>query len=108
VGRFVQLGGRVALGNDYGGGPGDFELGIPMYEVEMMVVAGMTPMQIIRAGTSNAAHVLRMDDELGTLERGKLADLLLVAGNPLEDPQALAEIRMVIHSGVVIRDEIGR
>jgi imidazolonepropionase-like amidohydrolase len=108
VGHFVELGGHVALGNDYGGGPGEFELGIPMYEIEMMSVAGMTPMQIIVAGTRNAAHVIGMDDELGTIEAGKLADLLLVAGDPLQDLQSLTEIRMVIHNGVVIRDEIRR
>lgn len=40
--QFVGLGGKVALGNDYGGGPGDFELGIPMYEIETMSQGGMT------------------------------------------------------------------
>jgi imidazolonepropionase-like amidohydrolase len=108
VGQFVELGGNVALGNDYGGGPGDFELGIPMYEIEMMTRAGMTPMQIIVAATQNAAHVLSMEDELGTLEAGKLADVLIVDGNPLEELQALTGIQMVIHNGVVIRDEMRR
>lgn len=104
--QFVSLGGKVALGNDYGGGPGTFELGIPMYEIQMMSQSGMTPMQIIIASTKNAAHVCRMDGEIGTLEPGKLADILVVDGNPLEDLQALANVRMVIHNGVIIRDEI--
>ncbi|HTX92482.1 MAG TPA: amidohydrolase family protein [Anaerolineales bacterium] len=106
--QFVALGGKVALGNDYGGGPGNFELGIPMYEIQMMSGAGMTPMQIIVAATLNAAHVLRLDDKLGTLEAGKAADILVVNGNPLEDLQALTRIRMVIHSGAIIRDETGK
>jgi imidazolonepropionase-like amidohydrolase len=101
--KFLELGGHAALGNDYGGGPGNFELGIPMYEIEMMTKAGMTPMQIIVASTLNAAHVSNLEKELGTLEPGKIADILIVAGNPLEDLQALQKVRMVIHNGVVIR-----
>ena len=102
--NFVEQGGKVALGNDYGGGPGKFELGIPMYEIEQMSSAGMTPMQIILASTKNAAHVLGIEDEVGTLEAGKLADVLIVTGNPLENLQDLTEIRMVVHNGVIIRD----
>jgi imidazolonepropionase-like amidohydrolase len=105
--KFVGLGGKVALGNEYGGGPGEFELGIPMFEIEMMSQSGMTSMQIIIACTLNAAHVLRIDDQVGTVEAGKFADLLIVDGDPLQDLQALTKIRMVIHSGVVIRDETG-
>jgi imidazolonepropionase-like amidohydrolase len=104
--QFVALGGKVALGNDYGGGPGDFELGIPMYEIQMMSQSGMTPMQIITASTLNAAHVLRLDAELGTLEKGKYADLLIIRGDPLQDLTALTNIWMVIHGGEIIRNEI--
>jgi imidazolonepropionase-like amidohydrolase len=106
--EFVELGGRVALGNDYGGGPGQFELGIPMYEIETMTDAGMTPMQIIVASTQHAAHVLNLGDEIGTLEPGKAADVLVVGGNPLEDVQALRDVRLVVHHGVIIRNEIDR
>lgn len=103
--NFVKLGGQVALGNDYGGGPGEFELGIPMYEVEMMAQAGMTPMQIVVASTRNAARVSGLEEELGTLEPGKAADVLALNGNPLEDLDALKEIRVVIHGGTVIVPE---
>ena len=65
----------------------------------------MTPMQIISAGTQNAAHVCNLDHELGTLEAGKIADVLVVDGDPLEDIHALAKVRIVIHNGSVIRDE---
>jgi len=104
--QFIQAGGQVALGSDYGGGPGDFELGIPMYEIEMMSQAGMTPMQIILASTRNAAHVSNLEAELGTLEPGKMADILVVGGDPLADLQALREVLLVVHEGVVIRNEI--
>lgn len=97
--QFVGLGGKVAVGNDYGGGPGDFELSIPMCEIQMMSQAGMTPMQIIEASTKNAAHVIDLENELGTLEPGKIADVLVVGGNPLGDLQALTDVRLVIHNG---------
>ncbi len=103
--RFVAAGGNVALGNDYGGGPGKFELGIPMYEIGQMSKAGMTAMQIIVASTRNAAHVSGIEDELGTLEIGKAADVLVVNGDPLQNLDALQQIRLVIHNGVLIRDE---
>ncbi len=104
--QFVELGGKVALGHDYGGGPGTFELGIPLYEIQMMGQSGMAPMQVIQAGTLAAARLLRLDEEIGSLEPGKTADILIIGGNPLEDLQALADVKIVIHKGVIIRDEI--
>ena len=65
----------------------------------------MTPTQIIVTGTQNAAHVCHLDHELGTLEAGKIADVLVVDGDPLEDIHALTDVRMVIHNGVMIRGE---
>ncbi len=103
--NFLAQDGQVALGNDYGGGPGKFELGIPMYEIEQMSEAGMTPMQIIVASTKNAAVVSGIDDQVGTLERGKIADVLVISGDPLWDLQNLLNVRMVIHNGTVIRNE---
>ncbi|RPI92426.1 MAG: hypothetical protein EHM40_13035 [Chloroflexi bacterium] len=103
--NFLEQGGQVALGNDYGGGPGEFELGIPMYEVEQMSEAGMTPMQIITASTKNAAIVSGIDEQVGTLETDKIADVLVVSGNPLDDLQNLLNIRMIIHNGTIIRNE---
>lgn len=103
--RLVAAGGKIALGNDYAGGRtlDSFELGIPMYEIEMMAKAGMTPMQIITAATKNAAHVCGRETDLGTLEVGKIADVLVINGNPLRDLQSLKNIRMVIKDGVIIR-----
>ncbi len=103
---FSQAGGNVALGTDFSGYPNcDFDLGMPMTEIELMLQADMTPMQVIVAATKNAAHVCGLDDQIGTLEPGKAADVLVVEGNPLEDMTALADVRMVVHDGVVIRDE---
>lgn len=100
---FVKLGGKVALGNDYAGGPGEFELGIPYYELSMMRRSGMTPMQIIMASTRYAAEVCGRESDLGTIAVGKIGDLLIVAGNPLQDIKALRNIQWVIKEGVVIR-----
>ena len=102
--RFVSAGGKVALGTDYSGAPKTFQLGMPMLELELMQESGMTPMQIIVASTKNAAHVCNLDRSLGTLERGKAADVLVVNGDPMQDIHAFGNVRLVIHSGVVIRN----
>jgi imidazolonepropionase-like amidohydrolase len=103
--RHVNRGGSVALGNDYGGGPGSFEEGIPFYELTCMSQAGMSNMSILVACTRNAAQVSHVDSILGTLETGKLADVLVVRGDPLTDLNALSRVRLVIHDGVNIRAE---
>lgn len=101
--RFVEGGGQVALGTDYAGYSIHFELGMPITEIELMHEAGMTPMQIIVAATKNAAHVSHRDRDLGTLEAGKIADVLVVNGNPLQDLRALLDVRMVLKDGVILR-----
>ncbi|UCE24707.1 MAG: amidohydrolase family protein [Candidatus Zixiibacteriota bacterium] len=103
--KFSRAGGLVALGTDYDGYDATFELGMPMVEMEWMLEAGMSPMQVIVAGTKNAAAVCNRQADLGTLETGKIADVLVVNGDPLEDIRALTDVRLVIHDGVIIRDE---
>jgi imidazolonepropionase-like amidohydrolase len=104
LGRFVQAGGKVALGTDYAGYNAVFDLGLPVTEIELMQEAGMTPMQIIVAATRNAAHVCNLDRELGTIEVGKIANIWAVNGDPLQDLHALTQVRLVIHNGAVIRN----
>jgi imidazolonepropionase-like amidohydrolase len=101
--RFVQAGGKVALGTDFDGYTTPFELGMPIHEMRLMQEAGMTSMQIIMAGTKHAAYVCDRIEDLGTIEPGKIADLLVVDGNPLEDLGILLNVQMVIHNGVIIR-----
>ena len=100
--RFVKAGGQVAIGTDYAGHGCEFELGIPLKEMELMQTAGMTPMQIILAGTRNAAQVCGLRRH-GTLEPGNVADVLVVEGNPLEDLASLKRAYLVIHNGERIR-----
>lgn len=102
--RFSRSGGKVALGSDYGGYHCNFDLGMPMSEIDLMLQADMTPMQIIVAATNNAAHVCNLEEIIGTLEPGKIADILIVAENPLENMHALKNVQMVIHDGVIIRE----
>ena len=101
--RFIEAGGQVALGTDAGYLAG-LEIGMPMDEIALLHQAGMTPMQIIVAATRNAARVCRLEHELGALEPGKLADVLVVDGNPLEDLQILTRVRLVMRGGVILRD----
>jgi imidazolonepropionase-like amidohydrolase len=103
--RFVELGGMVALGTDAGYLDG-IEIGMNMDELTLMHEAGMTPMQIIMAATRNAALVCRLEADLGTIEVGKWADILVVSGNPLDDLGVLEEVLLVIHGGVIIRNEL--
>ena len=103
--RFKNAGGKVALGTDFDGYDCEFDLGMPMTEMILMQKAGMTPMQIIVAGTKHGAHVCNLDHELGTIEKGKIADIIVVEGNPLNDIQLLQNVRIVIHNGEIIRRE---
>ena len=105
--RFAAMGGIVALGNDYTDVPQNgfpyFELGMPMHEIRRMAESGMNAMQIIVSATRNAAYVCGLEAELGTLETGKTADVLVVNGDPLRNLNDLTAVRLVIHEGAVIR-----
>lgn len=72
--------------------------GMPL-ELELMVEGGMQAGEAIHAGTGRAARVLGIADEVGTLAPGKLADVLVVAGNPLDRMAALTDVRLVLQAG---------
>jgi imidazolonepropionase-like amidohydrolase len=77
-------------------------------ELKLLVDCGFSPMDAIEAGTRIAAQVLGMENQLGTIEEGKLADLVLIEGNPLEDIEILLKrelIRLVIKGGKKISGE---
>lgn len=74
-------------------------------EVRLLKEANLTPTQIIQATTRNAAVHLGLENELGTLETGKLADLIVVDGNPLEDVSELKNIKVVVKDGVVVVED---
>lgn len=100
--KFYEAGGKIALGTDFAGYSTSFDADFPITEVRLMKQAGMANMDIIIAATRHAAYVCHLEDELGTLEVGKIADILVVEGNPLEDIETLTRTHMVIKNGVVI------
>ena len=65
-----------------------------------MVELGMTPMQAIEASTRNGAEALGLLKDLGTIEVGKLADVIVVTANPLQDMRAMKRVYAVIEGGV--------
>ena len=99
--RALQAGVRIATGTDAGGSPARH--GFVAREVELMVENGMTPQQALEASTREAADLLGILDQAGTIEVGKQADMVLIDGDPLSDPAALRHIWAVFQSGRRIR-----
>jgi imidazolonepropionase-like amidohydrolase len=97
--KAIAAGVKVAVGSDFGGYPAELNAG----EFECMVEAGMTPMQAIQSGTRVGAELLGWDDRIGTVEAGKLADLVAVAGNPLDDITEMKRVFFVMLGGKVVR-----
>lgn len=75
----------IAMGTDSGTGLGRWQGYFEQVEMELMVKAGMTPMQSLVASTGNAAKVMGIDKEVGTLQPGKRADFVVLAADPLAD-----------------------
>lgn len=76
-------------------------------ELERLCVAGYTPMEVITMATKVNARLLQMEDQLGTLESGKLADVLLVDGKPDEDIRVLRRsdhVKLVIQDGRIVKN----
>ena len=95
--KFVGAGGTVLAGVDSHASliPG---IGLH-YELQLLVDAGLTPMQAIQAATKNAAEWLRQGDRLGTLQEGKIADLVLVSADPLVDIANTKKVEGVMKGG---------
>ena len=91
----------IAMGTDSGAGgdPGRWQGYFEHVEMEMMAKAGMTPMQVIVAATGGAARVIEVDPQVGTIEPGKRADLLVLNANPLDDIRNTRQIHSVWLSG---------
>lgn len=97
---------KVAMGTDSGVGPH----GVNLKELGHLVELGLSPMAAIVAGTRSAAELLRLDDHLGTIADGKLADLVITDADPLSDITALADPRSigaVLQSGRLVKDLYG-
>ncbi len=102
--KAVKAGVRIAMGTD-AGTPFNPH-GRNAQELRRMVEFGMTPMQAVEAATRSAATLLGLESEIGTVEAGKVADLILVDGNPLDDIALLEEssrIECVIQGGKIVK-----
>ncbi len=75
------------------------------HEAAALLEAGLTPSDVLVMATRNAARALGLEDEVGTLETGKRADLVMVAGHPDADLEALKSIALVVKNGVVVVDQ---
>ncbi len=99
----LEVGVPIAAGTDCGA-PGHPHGTLPE-ELRLMVEAGATQVQALSFGTAAAAELLGLGDELGTLEPGKKADLVAVAGVPLKDIEALRGAQLVLRGGVEMRSD---
>ncbi|MFO0977366.1 MAG: amidohydrolase family protein [Planctomycetaceae bacterium] len=98
--RANKAGVKIAFGTD----SGVSVHGENAHEFELMVEGGMSPMKAIQSATLNASQLLRVDDRLGTLEKGKIADIVAVDGNPLEDISVMKQVVFVMKDGTVFRE----
>lgn len=98
--KAVPAGVRVAFGTD----AGVSKHGRNADEFELLVKHGMTPMAAIEAATVNAADLLGLADQIGSIEPGKSADIIAVAGDPLADVRALKQVGFVMRAGNVVAE----
>jgi imidazolonepropionase-like amidohydrolase len=98
--RAINAGVKIAFGTDVGG----FDWGVnPAVEFPYMTKYGMTPAQAIRAATSNAAELLGMQNDVGSVTQGKFADIVAVKGDPLADLTLLQKIDFVMKGGEIFK-----
>jgi imidazolonepropionase-like amidohydrolase len=89
----------MAMGSDVG----PFPHGTQAREFVLMVKYGMTPLAALQAGTLNGAKLLGLQDQLGALKRGYLADIVAVPGDPLQDIGVLQNVAFVMKGGVIYK-----
>ncbi len=97
--KAYKAGVKIAFGTD----AGVFSHGKNYNEFEYMVEAGMLPMESIKAATVIAADLLGLNDKLGSVEKGKLADIIAVDGNPLQDITVMGKVLFVMKDGKVYK-----
>ena len=95
----LRLGVNIVFGTDAGRVPHGSNAG----EFELMVGLGMSPMHAIQSATSVAAELLRLENEIGAVKPGLLADLIAVDGDPLDDIGLLKDVAFVMKGGVVVK-----
>ncbi|MGD8817087.1 MAG: DUF1028 domain-containing protein [Acidobacteriota bacterium] len=97
--RYHQLGGIVAMGTDV---PYQRGSTMPIGEFERFIEAGFTPAEVLVASTRDSAKAIGRLNDLGTLEVGKLADVIVVTGDPLADIHAMENVSVVVRNGELV------
>jgi imidazolonepropionase-like amidohydrolase len=97
--KAMKMGVKICFGTDVGA----FEHGTSAREFLKMVEYGMKPIDAIRSATTRAAELLRMEKQIGSVETGKLADIIAVEGDPLNDIKALTRVTFVMKGGKVFK-----
>ncbi|HEX4498358.1 MAG TPA: amidohydrolase family protein [Thermoanaerobaculia bacterium] len=98
--RAAKIGVKVAFGTDSAVEPH----GLDAREFSLMVKNGFTPAQALLAATTGGADLLGLTDKIGTIETGKLADLVAVPGDPLQDIGQTEKVEFVMQSGRVVKN----
>jgi imidazolonepropionase-like amidohydrolase len=102
--------GRLAVSRglkiSFGSGVGPFAHGTQAAEFSYLVKYGMTPAQAIQTATTVAAEMMGWEDRIGSIEKGKFADVIAVTGDPLKDITELERIKFVMKGGQVIRNDV--
>jgi imidazolonepropionase-like amidohydrolase len=102
--RAVRAGVKVAFGSDeYYNAPGRTRGQSSLLTLQAYQEAGMSPLEVLRAATVNSAALLGWGDRIGSIEPGKLADIIAVDGDPLKDVKDLQRVRFVMKGGEVIK-----
>ena len=102
--RAVRAGVKVAFGSDeYYNAPGRTRGQSSLLTLQAYQEAGMSPLEVLRAATINSATLLGWGDRIGSIEPGKLADIIAVDGDPLKDVKDLQRVRFVMKGGEVIK-----
>jgi imidazolonepropionase-like amidohydrolase len=99
AGRAYKAGVKIAFGTD----AGVYPHGENAHEFELMVQAGMPPLFAIQAATTHAAELLKHEKDFGAISPGKLADVIAVRGNPLDNISLLKQVSFVMKEGVVYK-----
>jgi imidazolonepropionase-like amidohydrolase len=97
--RAYKAGVKIAFGTDQGVAPH----GDNAKEFQYMVEGGMPPLEAIRAATLHGATVMGLSDRLGTIEAGKLADIVAVPGDPVRDIAVMTRVSFVMKDGAIYR-----
>jgi imidazolonepropionase-like amidohydrolase len=104
IGRAAKLGVKIVAGSDTGYGPNS--IARVSREAVVLVEAGLTPLQALQAATITNAEMLRLDKQIGVIESGFEADVLVIDGNPLENIRTLLDPLLVISNGRIALDRL--